>query len=120
MNKKAKKLLRGLVPYGVVRLVERRSEMMANRERNFLRYKRIELASTACAAGHRLNPVDYESMIAYLVGRGLDEKQVRAGSMPESSLRYLAAHLEERLRGVSAPRLLHIGNFVGISLTYVT
>lgn len=59
---------------------------------------------------------DYAGAIEYLGAQGCDIMQVREGSMPEESLRYLASFLD-----ASAGRPLngvHVGNFVGVSFAY--
>jgi len=58
----------------------------------------------------------YEQAVRFLLGRGLDEREVREGSMPEESLDYVAGVLAERLPGDQPVRALHVGNFVGVSL----
>ena len=62
---------------------------------------------------------DYERLIRELVSEDCDEEQVREGSMPEESLKNIVNLLGECLP--AGPLLgLHIGNFVGVSLTYLT
>jgi len=58
----------------------------------------------------------YEEAVRFLLDRGLDEREVREGSMPEKSLDYVAGVLAERLAGDRPVRALHVGNFVGVSL----
>ena len=60
-----------------------------------------------------------EQAVRFLVNRGLDEFEVRDGSIPEASLDYLAEKVWDLLpvdRPVRAP---HVGNFVGVSLCYI-
>src|SRR5438270_9107261 len=61
-----------------------------------------------------------EDWIRFLVARGLDEYQVREGSVPEDSLDYMAEQVLARLQSDRPLRALHIGNFVGISLSYIS
>jgi hypothetical protein len=61
-----------------------------------------------------------EESIRFLVGRGLDESEVREGSMSEASLDYLAEKILERLPPARPLRALHVGNFVGVSLSYIS
>ena len=63
-------------------------------------------------------PYSYEDAIAHVVARGwATEDHARMGSVPEASMASVVATLE----AVPAvePRLLHVGNFVGISLSYL-
>lgn len=60
----------------------------------------------------------YEQAIRFLVERGLDEVQVREGSMPEASLNFTAELLADRLPRDRPLFALHVGNFVGASLAY--
>ena len=61
-----------------------------------------------------------EEAIRFLVGRGLNESEVREGSMPEASLAYVAEKILDRLPSDRPVRALHVGNFVGVSLCYVS
>jgi hypothetical protein len=62
-----------------------------------------------------------EAAIRFLVDeRGLDESEVRQGSMPESSHDYLAEKVLDRLPSDRPLRALHVGNFVGVSLFYIS
>jgi hypothetical protein len=54
-----------------------------------------------------------------LVDKGVNEQQIREGSVPESSLVNLFSVLENRFKNLPLLNALHIGNFVGISLTYI-
>jgi hypothetical protein len=59
-----------------------------------------------------------EAAIGFLVDRGLDEHQVRAGSVPGDSLSYIDRVIGEQLPTDRSVRALHIGNFVGVSLCH--
>ncbi|MFQ5568344.1 MAG: class I SAM-dependent methyltransferase [Rhodothermales bacterium] len=62
---------------------------------------------------------DYEEAVRFLVQSGMDRQQIEEGSMPEASLHFCAGLLREHL--VPGSWLgLHIGNFVGLSLAYLT
>lgn len=77
-------------------------------------------AERHCGGGDRLTaPYSYEAAIDYLVARGwVTEHHARMGSIPPASLaratEALSLHLPAR-----APRVLHVGNFVGVSLSYL-
>jgi hypothetical protein len=63
-------------------------------------------------------PYSYEAAIQYLVQRDwLSEFHARDGSVPEPSMERIAAALDRF--APPSPRLLHVGNFVGISLSYL-
>lgn len=59
-----------------------------------------------------------EQAIRFLLDRGLDEHQVRAGSMPGASLDFVSSVVVDRLPADRPVRALHVGNFVGVSLCY--
>jgi hypothetical protein len=60
----------------------------------------------------------YEAAIRFVVDRGwLSEFHARDGSVPEASMERIARALDRF--APPAPRLLHVGNFVGISLSYL-
>ena len=61
-----------------------------------------------------------EDAIRFLVARGLDEKTVRYGSIPDTSLTFMARVVAPRLPRDRPVRALHVGNFVGVSLCYFT
>ena len=61
---------------------------------------------------------DYEKSIEILVSLGLDEEQIRHGSIPEDSLNFLFKTVDKSLSNFPQIKALHVGNFVGISLTY--
>jgi hypothetical protein len=78
--------------------------------------RRQRLAALAALSS---SPVyDYEASIGLLVGQGLEERHVRGGSMPESSLEWVANRLHDACRQASV--MVHVGNFLGVSLTYLT
>lgn len=61
----------------------------------------------------------YEAAVAHMVATGATtERHVRMGSVPEGSLATITATLDAELTAPQ-PRLLHVGNFVGISLSYL-
>ncbi len=94
-----------------IELSERLSQAHQN-ERNRSAFENDELNLNS-----RLD-LDYESMIDYLVSKGLDENQIRQGSMPESSLNEIVSLFDDRFKP-GALRGIHIGNFVGISIGYI-
>jgi hypothetical protein len=63
-------------------------------------------------------PYSYEEAIAHVLSRGwTTERHARYGSVPELSLERAVRAFETHL-AAPAPRLLHVGNFLGISLSY--
>jgi hypothetical protein len=61
----------------------------------------------------------YEAAIAHIVERGWSiERHARMGSVPEASLQRAVEALQDHLPA-GPSRLLHIGNFVGVSLSYL-
>jgi hypothetical protein len=61
-----------------------------------------------------------DDAIRFLVARGLDEETVRFGSMPAISLTFMSRVIGPRLPRDRPVRALHVGNFVGVSLCYLT
>ncbi len=70
--------------------------------------------------GYRANcqtaQFSFEDAVAFLAKEGLDEHQVREGSIPEAALAYCMVKLAELLDAKKPLVGLHVGNFVGISL----
>ena len=71
----------------------------------------------------RITPVPdprVEDAIGFLLDRGLDEAAVRAGSITAHSLTFFSEIVAPLLPRERPVRALHIGNFVGVSLSFVT
>jgi hypothetical protein len=100
-----------LAPHGIVIARGR-----ANRARR-LAEARATIESTRVTKA--VSYVSYESAIAFLKSRGLDEHQVREGTIPASSLEFVNRMLSTHVRG-SPPVAIHVGNFVGVSLAVIT
>ncbi len=85
---------------------------------------RDRLRARRFAGGVRLDrhleAFSYEQAIRFLVGRGLDEREVRAGSMPEASLAFALHRALDHLPADRPLAGLQVGNFVGVSLAYVS
>lgn len=61
-----------------------------------------------------------DEAIGFLVTRGVTEIRVRTASMPKESLEYISDIVTDRLPSDRPVRALHIGNFVGVSLCYLS
>ena len=60
---------------------------------------------------------DYEDVVAFLASRGIDDADLRFGSILEGHLDFIRATMSRQLRPRRRPLIgLHIGNFVGVSL----
>lgn len=104
-----KQLLKSVLPHGLVRALQTRQE------RGYAR-SRVAILEQQCAPV----AVSYEAMVAFLVARGVDETQIREGSMPADSLQFLASYLPALMQPGQPLRGLHIGNFLGVSLVSLT
>jgi methyltransferase family protein len=82
--------------------------------------KQRRSADAQVEAGARDLGTRYEQAIQFLLTRGLDEYQVREASMPERSLDFTASLVSDRLPRGRPLLVLHVGNFVGVSLAYFT
>jgi hypothetical protein len=113
----ALKFIAGMfVPHSLVRVVQ---HAQRQRRRRAI-HAGMAAAQTAAqtVVTETTAPVfDYESAFAWLAANGLDENQCRLGSMPLTVLESAWTQIE-RLRRRGPVRLLHIGNFVGVSLCY--
>lgn len=107
LRNRARWVIRIFTPWGIEWLLWKRSREKAR--------SRL-LAGSALAPNAPL----VEESIRFLVERGLDAVQVRDGSMPAQSLDYLAETIMDRLPYERPLRALHVGNFVGVSLAYIT
>jgi len=61
-----------------------------------------------------------EESVRFLSARGLDAGQVRDGSVPQASLDYAGSFVTSELPRDQPLLALHIGNFVGVSLAYLS
>jgi hypothetical protein len=109
-SRQLRRFLRGLlIPHSVV--VARNLRHRAERDR-------ILKQTTAAVRADRAKWTVDEA-VRFLVARGVDERQVRDGSIPQASLDFVEALLR---RGLPADRPLvglHVGNFVGVSLAHL-
>jgi len=82
------------------------------------RYRRIaaceKLKQNASIRGD-----DLEEVVGFLRARGIDEKQVRDGSIPASSLECIKRIIHDTFATRGAIAALHIGNFVGVSFAFL-
>jgi methyltransferase family protein len=109
MRQRARWALRLVTPHGLVYW------------RHLRRLDKLRrVAEATQVVGARDLGTRYEEAIRFLVERGLDEDQVREGSMPEASLSFTAELLGDRLPPGRPLFALHVGNFVGASLAYFT
>jgi hypothetical protein len=89
-------------------------------QRSRERARQFVLTAQAVEAPPSADAARVEESIRFLVGRGLDPVQVREGSIPATSLHYIAETIPDRLPSGRPLHALHVGNFVGVSLSYIT
>lgn len=111
MRARARRVLRYFTPYGIVA----RQALSRDIER-----ERVDRSTAARAMATRSEDFSVEDAVRFMVSRGLDEEQVRQGSMPRSSLAFVSERLEEALPNGQPLFAVHVGNFVGISLGFFT
>jgi hypothetical protein len=118
-----KKVTMALLPYGFVQIYRRiknrdrkRSDMLFMQDRA----KRIEQVKKMALASKTLNATEIESVYEFLQKRGVNREQAFYGSMPEKSLIEIEKVLVKFYKGNEPIYGLHIGNFVGVSLCYIT
>lgn len=114
-----KAALRGALPYAVVRRVQDRRAAAERQERTVSRAARLRDAEERWEAGSGA-AWDYELAIEVLAGRGLDEIEVRDGSVPEDALAFSGDVCRRELPADRPLLGLHVGNFVGVSLAAQT
>ena len=103
-----KQLVKYILPHGIVRLVQTRQERGYQRGRAAIQGKSASVP-----------PIAHTALIDFVVSRGVDRTQAREGTMPEASLAFLASILVQYSDSSRGLRGLHVGNFLGISLTYL-
>jgi predicted O-methyltransferase YrrM len=113
MKKKFKNILRLGLPYGFFL----RREKLIRKKKSIEHQKRVSRLNLNT---QQILDYDYEISIKLLIEKGLDEQQIREGSIPENSLEYLFFKIGDRLNELPSVKVLHIGNFLGISLIYIS
>jgi hypothetical protein len=108
------RLIKSALPHGIV-LRHARWKTDVEQRRVLAERKRRLGAAQDLSLARDYAPFSYEAAVTFLVERGCDEEQVREGSMPEESLLRCGELMAELLPG-DPLNLLHIGNFVGVSL----
>ncbi|MFI5045885.1 MAG: hypothetical protein ACHQIG_02385 [Acidimicrobiia bacterium] len=92
--------------------------IVARRNTRQRRARKEQLAATnrsitAQAANQRgAGTIGYDTLIAAGVAAGVDERHLRAGSIPEADLEFI-------LESITDGPGLHVGNFAGVSLAYL-
>ena len=84
--------------------------------------RRLELfaASADAPADSGARAFDYEEAVGLLVAMGCGEEAVRSGSIQDGSLKFIRETIRGQLGSEEPLRALHVGNFVGLSLTSLT
>ena len=103
-----KQLLKWLLPHGLVRIWQIRQERGYQRAR-------VALAPTQV-----YDTASHENLVRFLMERGIDETQIREGSIPPESLDFLASFVRESAADGTPLLGLHVGNFLGVSLAFIT
>jgi len=78
----------------------------------------LTLQRELLVAGGAVRPYSYDGAVAQLLARGLAEPDVRGGSMPEESLHRIGALLRRSCDPNRPLTILHVGNFLGVSLSW--
>ncbi len=118
-----KKIIISLLPFGLVNLILSKRREVAKKNNLLLKEMKIhQLYTKRDKVSSKLN-LDleefYNCVISDLVEKGLDEDQVRAGSMPFKSLLAVKNIIDKNFSN-STIIALHVGNFVGVSLAFFT
>jgi hypothetical protein len=110
-----RRIIANIVPHGIVRMREKHKEAI-NRAIITDRLQKIREQTQL----NGKEPYSYPGAVEYLRQLGLPESHIRDGSMPESSLKFCINRLRERFGVLKHPPIgLHVGNFVGVSLSYL-
>jgi hypothetical protein len=116
MNKLLRYIIGFVVPYALVRKYQ--DFNLQNKENK--RLKLISQTERRVSVKSETTPFSYEASIEFVCELGIDQAQVRAGSIPEKSLEFCFKKIKEFIDMRNPVQVLHIGNFVGVSLAYFT
>jgi len=112
----AKLALGFVTPYSLVQLRNRRFH-----ERRWDEARRILAERSAESESRDVEPFDHEAAIGFLVReRGLSEFHVREGSIRADALEFAGEVLDEHLPAGRPVVGLQVGNFVGVSLVFLS
>jgi Methyltransferase domain len=112
MNSAVISAVKFAMPHGLVQRIFRSQAL----RRRMLAEQNAAHASVV----RKVTAYSYAAAIAFQRARGLPEGYLMAGSIPESALKFCADALDEFAPGGRPLIGLHIGNFLGISLSYFT
>jgi hypothetical protein len=115
-----KQLIKWLVPHGLVEARERRILERNRTAYHMERKARIKTALSSANSNGSLNPLDHLALISFLESREIPRVHLVEGSIPPESLQYLNEKITDSFTSGDALFGLHIGNFVGVSLSYLT
>jgi hypothetical protein len=99
--------VRNVMPYGLVKQIFRSKSA-----------KRRLTAKTTARLGQVEATYSHAAAIDFHCSRGLPRGHVESGSMPEASLEFCCDALDRLVRGNGPLVGLHVGNFLGVSLTH--
>jgi Methyltransferase domain len=107
-------VIKYVMPYGLVHQI-RRSYAVRKR-----RITALNIAAAPIEAAARQIPYSYSAAIEFHCAAGLPRGHVIGGSMPESALAFCTKTLDELIprRDNRALIGLHVGNFLGVSLSH--
>jgi hypothetical protein len=123
---------RSILPYGFVEWNRRRrSTARQSNPNDWLDARRtdqsrnrVRIAKTyhdhSRAPKSVLNALSYDDVVDFLIARGVDRDHILEGSIPRTSLRTIGEAIDSWLDSSAPLRGLHIGNFVGVSLSFMT
>jgi hypothetical protein len=113
---KLKSIIKSLLPYGLIMQFRK----MRSKKEPDKSTKINSLYSSNNFEEFDFEEFDfYEQLISDLVSYGLNEEQIRGGSIPFSSLRHISDLIKHEFENQNI-QILHVGNYVGVSLVYIT
>lgn len=112
-----KKIVKFFVPHGLVILYEYVKHYFRAKQRtlNINNFEKLQNNLQNLS----IKRFNYENALILLTKLGLDEEQIRAGSIPEVHLDFIKEELNKTYLQKKDLVVLHIGNFVGLSLSYI-
>lgn len=124
--------LKFMVPHGLVEL--RRKALFRNLppppagpssapDRNQFHEERRRVIATVqqqAAAGTQIDGMNRDGVVAFLTARGIPKQHLIEGSIPAASLSFLQVQMAALVSESGPLFALHIGNFVGVSLAFLT
>jgi predicted O-methyltransferase YrrM len=124
-----RRIVKVLMPYGLVQELARWRDAkrkapytLADTREEFHRQRKMLIAQSVLprSVNEYINATCYDALVNFLIKRGIPRSEIIHGSIERESLAFIGLQMRRHLRSGAPLTGLHIGNYLGVSLAYVT